>query len=148
MPRVHVVNYNLELALAKIVRFEFELPWVGTEPAVYQAIDGHCIGPTFLGHLVEHGRVMGFLLQRVEGRHGDFSDLDACQAIVERLHSLGIVHGDFNRHNFLVSPSDVTLIDFEAGEIDGSRDTMNTELTQLTEQLNEDGRGGGSMPVP
>jgi predicted Ser/Thr protein kinase len=142
--RVHVVTYGSKPAIAKIARFEFEIPLVEKETAIYQAIDGHGIGPAFLGHLIEHGRVMGFLIEKVEGRHGYIGDLEPCQEVTKRLHSLGIVHGDLNRHNFIVSPADVTLIDFENATQNGSEGAMEKEYRQIAEQLMEEtGRGGG-----
>jgi predicted Ser/Thr protein kinase len=146
--RVHVVKYGSTLAIAKIARFEFEVPQAETETALYQAIDGHGIGPAFLGHLIEHDRIIGFLIERIEGRHGDISDLGACQSVVKRLHSLGIVHGDLNKYNFIVGPSGkTTLIDFENARKGGSKEAMQKEYAHLTEQLMEEtGRGGGSIP--
>lgn len=146
--RVHVVKYESKLAIAKIARFEFEIPQAETETALYQVIDGHGIGPAFLGHLTEHDRVIGFLIERLEGRHGDIGDLDACQSVVKRLHSLGIVHGDLNKYNFIVgSCGKISLIDFENARNDGSEEAMQEEYAHLTEQLTEEtGRGGGFIP--
>jgi tRNA A-37 threonylcarbamoyl transferase component Bud32 len=145
--RVYVVKYNSKSVVAKIARFEFEVPRVETEIMVYQVIDGHGIGPAFLRHLIEHDRIIGFLLERVEGRCGAIGDLVACQGVIERLHSFGIVHGDLNRHNFILSASGATLIDFENSTQNRSREAIQKELDQLTEQLAEEtGRGGNSIP--
>lgn len=146
--RVRVVKHNSKSVIAKIARFEFEVPRVETETAIYQAIDGQGIGPAFLGHLVEHGRVMGFLIEKIDGGHGEIGDLAACQSIVKHLHSLGIVHGDLNKYNFIVGPTRTTLIiDFENAIKNGSKEAMQKEFAYLTEQLTEEtGRGGPSMP--
>ena len=59
---------------------------------------------------------MGFLIEKIDGGHGEIGDLAACQSIVKHpsLHSLGIVHGDLNKYNFIVGPTRTTLIiDFE-----------------------------------
>ena len=48
------LNISQSPSFFKIALFEFEVPWMETETAIYQAIDGHGIGPAFLGHLVEH----------------------------------------------------------------------------------------------
>ncbi|KAF8801441.1 hypothetical protein BYT27DRAFT_7147422 [Phlegmacium glaucopus] len=145
--RVRVVKYNSMSVIAKIARFEFEVPSVEAETAIYQTIDGHDIGPVFIGHLVEHGRVMGFLLEKIDGHHGEIGDLEACQSIVKRLHSLGIVHGDLNKYNFIVGPTRTTLIDFERAVKNGSKEAMQKEFAGLTEQLTEEtGRGGGYLP--
>ena len=145
--RVRVVKYNSKTVISKIARFDFEIPWIETETAIYQAIDGHGIGPAFLGHLVEHGRVMGFLIEKIDGGNGEIGDLEACESIVKRLHSLGIVHGDLNKYNFIVEPNRTTLIDFENAIKNGSKEAMQKEIACLTEQLTEEtGRGGPPMP--
>jgi predicted Ser/Thr protein kinase len=140
--RVEVVKYNSKSVVSKIARFEFEVPWMETETAIYQAIDGHGIGPAFLGHLVEHGRVMGFLIEKIDGRNGEIDDLEACESIVKRLHSLGIVHGDLNKYNFIIGPTRTTLIDFEGAIKNRNKEAMQKELLRLTEELTEKtGRG-------
>jgi tRNA A-37 threonylcarbamoyl transferase component Bud32 len=92
---------------------------------------------------------MGFLIERIAGRHGEIGDLEACEPIVKHLHSLGIVHGDLNKHNFVVGPSRTTLIDFENARKDGNKEAMQKEFAGLTEQLTEEtGRGSGYMLIP
>jgi aminoglycoside phosphotransferase (APT) family kinase protein len=73
------------------------------------------ISPAFFGHLTEDGGVMGMLIEKLEGRMARIEDISACEAIVRWLHTLGIVHGDLNRHNFVVDEQSgvVGLIDFE-----------------------------------
>jgi hypothetical protein len=111
--------------------------------AIYQAIDGCGVGPAFLRHLVEHDRVIGILVEKVEGRRGDICDLAASQEIMKRLHSLGIVHGDLNRHNFIVSDAGITLVDFENAIQNGSQEAMKLEYEEIAKQLEEQtGRGG------
>jgi hypothetical protein len=142
--RVQLVTFGSTVAVAKIARFELEIPSTDNETAIYQAIDGHGIGPAFLGHLTEHGRVMGFLIEQVEGRHAHIDDLKGVRELTNRLHSLGIVHGDLNRHNFIVSPDGrITLIDFENAIQNGTQKAMEMEYERIPDQLLEEtGRGG------
>ena len=115
---------TLKSVIAKIARFEFKVPWVETETAIYQAIDGQGIWPAFLGHLVEHGRVMGFLIKKIDGgAHGEIGDL-----------VLGIVHGDLNKYNFIVGPTRTALIDFENAI---KKMEAKKQCRSLTEQLTE-----------
>lgn len=72
---------------AKFARFDWEIQYIENETTVYQWIDGHNIGPRFLGHLTEDARVIGFLMERIQ-------DLEPCQQTLSRLHCLGIRHGD------------------------------------------------------
>jgi predicted Ser/Thr protein kinase len=128
------------LAVAKIARFEFKIRLVENEIAIYQAIDGLGIGPHFLGCLEEHGRIMGFLVEELEGRRGDISDLEACQQVTK--HLLGIVHGDLNRHNYILSHKGAALIDFENATLAGTKEAMEKEYEEIAMELAEEtGRG-------
>lgn len=121
--------------IAKFARFEWEIGYYITETQVYSWIDGSNIGPQFLGYLTEEGRVIGFLIEKVEGRHATISDLLACKAVVRQLHGLGILHKDLNKHNFLISERGAVLIDFETAERSDDNEAMEVELKGLDEQL-------------
>lgn len=132
-----------ERVIAKFARFDCEVMYYVAETRAYSWIEGHNIGPRFLGYLTEEGRAIGFLLERVEGWHPSISDLPACEAVVKRLHRLGILHGDLNRYNFLVSEKGATLIDFESAQRPEDRGAMKREMEGLREQLLDDSGIGG-----
>ena len=110
------------------------------------------MGPAFLrvGHhlvRVEQGRVMGFLIEKIDGVNGETGDLDhdARESIVKRLHSLGIDHGDLNKYNFIIGPNRTTVI--EDALKNGSKEAMEKAFAILTEQLTDEiGRGPPTMP--
>ncbi|KAL2067699.1 hypothetical protein VTL71DRAFT_15795 [Oculimacula yallundae] len=129
--------------VAKFARFEWEIGYYVAETQAYSWIEGHEIGPKFLGYLTEEGRVMGFLLEKIEGRHAAIEDLSACKTILKKLHALGIVHRDLNKHNFLITEQGPVLIDFETAEKSSDTKTMEAELERLESQfLDELGIGG------
>ncbi|KAK7466353.1 hypothetical protein VKT23_005081 [Stygiomarasmius scandens] len=134
--------------IRKDANFPFEISHVANETSVYKLIEGCGIGPRFIGHLLEHDRVIGFVLEKVDGRFANIDDLDVCTVAVDKLHALGIVHNDLNRYNFIVSDLDdgtrkVTIIDFENAFLDGTPQEMQEEKNSLAEQLiEESGRGG------
>lgn len=147
-PSVLLVGYGDAVVVAKFSTFEWTMPSFDRETEAYRQIEGKGIGPAFLAHVTENGRVTGFLLEKVEGGRAEVGDLDRCREVVLRLHALGVVHGDLNRHNFIVSPSEVTLIDFADSTIGGSTTAMEEELLQLPSLLEEDtGRGGTLLMV-
>ncbi|KAK4140943.1 alpha-galactosidase a, partial [Dichotomopilus funicola] len=130
--------------IAKIVRFEWELPRIEQETRAYQMLEGTGLAPRFLGHIHENGRIMGFLLEKAEGRPASFPDLSACETALGKLHELGLVHGDMNRYNFLVTDAGAKLIDFECLRENASPGLMSKELENLRAELvDESGRGGG-----
>ncbi|KAG6873359.1 hypothetical protein C0995_016468 [Termitomyces sp. Mi166 len=127
------------IAIAKYARFEYEVARIAHETSIYSAIAGCSVGPAFLGHVAEHGRIMGFLIEKLEGRHAGIDDLEACQCAVKHLHSLGIVHRDVNRYNFIISPTGkATLIDFECAALKGSQEEMDLEYSSLPAYLQDE----------
>jgi predicted Ser/Thr protein kinase len=130
--------------IAKIARFEWEIPRIEQETRAYQLLEGSGLAPRFLGHVHENGRIMGFLLEKIEGRPASIQDLSACETALRALHKLGYVHGDVNRYNFLVTEEGAKLLDFESLQESASPESMSTELENLRAELvDESGRGGG-----
>ncbi|KAL7921091.1 alpha-galactosidase A [Trichoderma austrokoningii] len=131
--------------IAKIARFPWEVQYIEAETRIYKLLQSSAIAPRFLGHIHEEGRVIGFLLEKVEGRRAGIADLAICQRALERLHSLGILHGDVNRHNFIIgSNHEAVLIDFEKAVLSTDARSLENEMESLREQLSEEtGRGGG-----
>ena len=84
------------------------------------------------------------LLEKVDGERACVNDLARCEALLRRLHRLDLVHGDVNRHNFLVdriSESGIRLVDFEHAE-DFDEGMARAELLSLPSELaDESGRG-------
>ncbi|KAL7926376.1 alpha-galactosidase A precursor [Trichoderma austrokoningii] len=130
--------------IAKFARFPWEVPLLEAETAAYEWIEGHQIGPDFLGHLAEEGRVIGFVIARVAHcHHAAPEDLPLCRQALSKLHQIGIKHGDTNKHNFLIQEGKVTLIDFDNASRAASAEELETELHGLRDQLGDmSGKGG------
>ncbi|KFY86549.1 hypothetical protein V500_07549 [Pseudogymnoascus sp. VKM F-4518 (FW-2643)] len=135
--------------IAKMARFPWEIQYIEAETRIYQLRQPLRITPTFLGHIHEAGRVIGVLLEKVEGRPANSGDLEICKAALQHLHDRRILHGDCNRYNFIVGADDkVTLIDFDNAKVDADAETMGREMASLEEQLREEtDRGGGFIEV-
>ncbi|OIW27480.1 hypothetical protein CONLIGDRAFT_432151 [Coniochaeta ligniaria NRRL 30616] len=138
---IHIVSHPLfdRPVVAKFTEFPWQTPYLEAETAAYQWIEGSHIGPRFLGHLTEEGRVIGFVLEYIgNARAAGPGDLAACQSVLKKLHSLGIRHGDINKHNFLVQRDGrVALLDFETAKKDASLDELEAEYQQLTKSLQD-----------
>lgn len=107
-------------------------------------LEGSGLAPRFLGHIHENGRIIGFLLEKMEGRFASFQDLRTCETALGKLHELGFKHGDVNRYNFLITEDGVKLLDFECLLENASPESMRKELESLRAELvDESGRGGG-----
>jgi len=107
------------------------------------------IAPKFLGHLTENGRVIGMLLEKLEGEFASIDDLPACSATLLKLHNIGLVHGDVNRYNFIVdrAKGDARLLDFERVEgFEEEQARLETESLP-SEMTEETGRGFGHVVI-
>ncbi|KAH8928172.1 hypothetical protein BT69DRAFT_1316474 [Atractiella rhizophila] len=133
--------------IAKFAHFEWEIPQVEQETqAAYQLLEGCKFIPQFIAHIHEDGCVIGFLLEKLVGHAASIEDLDACQAILKKLHALGLLHGDVNRNNFVVLSErrGIKLIDFEHFLQYPNPKQMQEELEKVPiELIDNSGRGGG-----
>lgn len=130
--------------IAKMARFEWEISRIERETRAYQLLEGSGLAPRFLGHIHENRRIMGFILEKIEGRPASIRDLGICETALEKLHELGFLHGDANRYNFLVTEEGVKLLDFERLQENASPESMQKELESVRMELTEEsGRGGG-----
>ena len=124
------------------------MPFFEDETKAYQSVDGYDIGPKFLGHLTEEGRVIGLVIEYIQGaRHAGPDDVEECQVALRKLHQLGKLHGDVNRYNFLVREDNerktVRIIDLES-VVDCTEDgAFEAEIDCLRQELHStDGKGG------
>ncbi|KAL2753671.1 hypothetical protein ACRALDRAFT_2060808 [Sodiomyces alcalophilus JCM 7366] len=155
---VHEVQYDGAPAIAKMACFQWEIPRIEHETWAYSIITHHRsqhahespMAPSFLGHLIENGRTIGFLLEKVDGERARPDDLPRCEALLRRVHRLGLVHGDVNRYNFIVNrdaENSVYLVDFEhCTEFDEG--LAREELLSLPAELAEETGRGTTVTLP
>lgn len=131
---IHKVNHVLfrKPVIFKLANFPWEIPSVEAETTAYAWIEGEDIGPRFLGHVAEGGRVVGFLIEDIAGGSpAKLDDSEACRTALSRLHLLGMKHGDVKRENFLVQKGKVTIIDFEATRKCDEQELLQAEKARL-----------------
>lgn len=151
---VHEVLYSGLPAIGKIACFDWQIPRIEHETFTYSVVEEYrepgdpVITPTFLGHVTENGRVIGMLLEKLEGDSASMDDLPACREALKNFHLMNMVHGDVNRYNFIVDrskkPVHVQLVDFEHAEpYEESKALL--ELQSLLSELAETTGRGGSV---
>lgn len=132
--------------VAKIARFDWEIPRLEQETRIYRLLQQTDITARFLGHIHEEGRVIGILLEKLEGSFASIEDRAPCEQALRELHDLGILHGDVNRYNFIVSKDGVKLIDFETCKETRDSALLEAEMLLVASELqDESGRGAGFM---
>lgn len=133
--------------IAKFARFPMEIPQLELETEAYEWLERSGIAPRFIGHIMEHGRGIGFLMERIDHfRHATLDDLEPCRNALAKLHAKGITHGDINKHNFLVHDDGAaTLIDFDSATKDASVEELQDEMKQLEQKLGDQSHAGGRV---
>ena len=140
-------HFDLPIVV-KFARFPFEIPYLNSETSAYQWIQSHQIGPQFLAHLTEEGRVIGFAMERIINfRHARPDDLALCQQALSKLHHLSIKHGDINKHNFLIHDDRATLIDFDSALQCDNMKVLEEEFRRLEKELSDTSGRGGQVVV-
>ena len=77
--------YNGHPAISKIACLEWNIGRIERETWAYLQIDqcregeASALAPAFLAHLIENGRVMGLLLEKLEGDFASIDDLSMCE---------------------------------------------------------------------
>ncbi|UPX20130.1 uncharacterized protein EKO05_0010374 [Ascochyta rabiei] len=130
--------------VAKFARFPWEIPRLQAETEAYRWIEGHQIGPKFLGHLTEGARVIGFVMACIaDCRPAALEDYKTCRSALMKLHRLAIKHGDINKHNFLIRREIAFLVDFENSSQTTETKELELELQCLQDSLKDASHRGG-----
>ncbi|KAI7219930.1 hypothetical protein KC333_g2662 [Hortaea werneckii] len=154
---VHEVPFENTTAIVKYAPFDWEIRRLKRETWAYGWLEEHrkrhpgwtMPVPKVLAHVTEEDRVIGLLLQRVEGEFAGPDDYDVCRKAILEVHGAGLVHGDVNRYNFLVDREQdrAILIDVEHAE-EFDEVSAQRELESLAAELSETtGRGGPPIRV-
>jgi hypothetical protein len=99
------------------------------------------IAARVLGHLTECGRVIGVLLERLEGDFASVEGLPECANALRRLYRIGLVHGGVNGYNFVLNRRGmkVKTVDFEhVAALDVDEAAAGLELEFLASELTEE----------
>ncbi|EAW19565.1 uncharacterized protein NFIA_026390 [Aspergillus fischeri NRRL 181] len=139
--RISRVNYDGETWILKIARFRHEIPALQEEVSIYSTLTASAfpLAPKFIGFVYEEtkARTVGFLMEEILGETPDIHNLKDCVETVRLLHTFGIVHGDLNKYNFLMTEHGAKIFDFEASAAEGEVDptAAEEELKALASKL-------------
>jgi hypothetical protein len=80
--------------------------------------------------------VIGFVLEKVEGRYPTADDLPACQAVLSKFHSSGfILDRSFMKYNFLITPSGNAIIT----DFSGTRIGLSSHAAEFASRMSRNG---------
>ncbi|GAB1199142.1 hypothetical protein APSETT444_008487 [Aspergillus pseudonomiae] len=142
--RISCVKHGGESCILKVARFKHEIPALQREVAVYSSLtlSGFPHAPKFIGFVYEETkfRVVGFLMESITGKPPGVQNLRDCTETVRLLHAYGIVHGDLNKYNFLITEHGAKVFDFENAVVQGNVDpeTAENEIETLAVKLEDE----------
>ncbi|KAF2790771.1 hypothetical protein K505DRAFT_250466 [Melanomma pulvis-pyrius CBS 109.77] len=133
--RVSLVCFQGNLCVLKIARFSHELKALHREIMAYGILDDFPLAPKFLGYVYEEteDRVVGFLIEALNGHHPNVEDLDICQSAMMELHARGVVHGDLNKYNIVIEGTKPKFFDFEVASFQDDDNYTKLELEEIEE---------------
>ncbi|KAF1983435.1 hypothetical protein K402DRAFT_338380 [Aulographum hederae CBS 113979] len=109
---------------------------IDKETEAYSWIEGSGVGPKFLGHVHEEGRVIGFVIEKVEGIHPYMNQhSEQTRAAMGKLHALGVRHCDLNACNVLVREDKAVIIDFETANKTNDQKLLEKEAADWVEKM-------------
>ena len=143
--RTSRVTYNGKEYYMKTAPFSYQLGFLTREIETYRFLARLCssLTPKLAGYVYEETprRVIGFLCEVIEGWHPNTEDIPLCKEALQRLHNLGVLHGDLNRYNILVTPTrNVQFIDLECSliaENSNQPDYFPTKMKEEVESLHQ-----------
>lgn len=136
-----------QLRVMKTITFDHEIRYLRQELQVYHdlALKGFGGMPQFQGYVFEENRdrVIGFMMDFLDGRPAEPEDLDDCRKLLQQFHDAGWIHGDINRYNWMRTKDGMKLFDFDAAlPLDEARNSPAEELFALPASLSEASRLG------
>lgn len=107
----------------KIARFPREIEWVTREIQAYHQLAACSLVPRFVGYVFEtcQERVIGFLIEKAEGRFPELSDYEEVRQALDQLHRY-LIHGDLVKYNIIMTHQKPIFIDLEASVLVGTKD--------------------------
>ncbi|RMY43739.1 hypothetical protein D0864_15769, partial [Hortaea werneckii] len=141
--RVFIGKRNDSTLVVKIARFAHELHYLRPELRAYEAFQAHGFKsmPEIYGYVFEEhpDRVIGFVMEHIEGPHAGPEDLSDCSNVLTVVHQCGYLLGDLNRHNWIRTDAGMKVFDFEAAiPRSESRTSADDELQALSFHLSDD----------
>lgn len=134
--------------ILKIARFPREIEWVTRELQAYHRLAACPLVPRLVGYVFEtcQERVIGFLIEKAEGRFPELRDYEEVRQALDQLHRY-LIHGDLVKYNIIMTHQGPIFIDLEASVLIGTKDwsdsAMDKEKQSLRDKLADDECGAG-----
>lgn len=136
--RVFLVHLNMERQILKICPFRFELPYFTQEMKVYRMLAerGCNLVPRLSAYVYERSeeQIIGFTCEELHGRVAGPDDYDDCRRSLAKLHTYGIIHGDLNKFNIMITEDGPRFFDLEKSILDTDGDVSKDDFSRRQQE--------------
>jgi RIO1 family len=127
--------------ILKICPFAYELPYFTQEIKTYTMLSQReCrLIPRLSAYVYERSedQIVGFVCEKFQGRVPGPDDHGECRRSLQDLHSYGVVHGDVNKFNILITVDGPRFFDLEKSVLDTDEISLDKFTTLQEEELNK-----------
>jgi len=135
---VFVTTFHTQRQILKICPFEYQLQYFTQEVKAYKKLSERGCGliPRLSAYVFERTeeQIIGFVCEELDGRFAESSDYKECKHSLLQSQSYGVVHGDLNRFNIIITASGVRFIDLEKSLLDTDKGISKDEFSRLQQE--------------
>lgn len=138
--RVSLTSHGLRggQQILKICPFEYELKYMTREVTAYDILRrrGCALIPNITAYVYERTeeQVIGFICEELEGDPAGPDDYEECKRSLQKFHSYGVLHGDLNRYNIIITTAGPRFIDLENATLDTDKSLSKQDFLRLQEE--------------
>ncbi|TAQ85620.1 hypothetical protein B7494_g6074 [Chlorociboria aeruginascens] len=136
--RVSLVKLDTQRQILKICPFKYQLQYLTKEIKTYNTLSerGCSLIPRLSAYVFERteDQIIGFLCEEFIGRVAGPDDYDECKHSLLKLHSYGVVHGDLNKFNIIITASGARFFDLEKSVLDTDEGISKNEFSRLQQE--------------
>lgn len=133
--RVFVTKIHTQQQILKICPFEYQLQYFTQEAKAYKNLSERECGliPRLSAYVFERTeeQIIGFVCEKLDGRFAEPSDYKECKHSLLELQSYGVVHGDLNRFNIIITAGGVRFINLEKSLLDTDKKVSQQTFSRL-----------------
>jgi len=136
--RVSLVQLDTQRQILKICPFKYQLRYFTKEIKTYNTLSerGCSLTPRLSAYVFERTeeQIIGFICEEFHGRFAGPSDYSECKRSLLQLHSYGVVHGDLNKFNIIITASGARFFDLEKSVLDTDEEISKDEFSRLQQE--------------
>jgi len=136
--RVSLIQLDIQRQILKICPFKYQLQYFTQEIKAYNTLSarGCSLIPRLSAYIFERSeeQIIGFICEEFQGRFARPSDYSDCRNSLLQLHSYGVVHGDLNKFNIIITADGPRFFDLEKSVLDTDEEISNDEFSLLQQE--------------